>query len=102
MNKATALAILKRLLRLLPAGYWWLLNQHDPKDHGIAYAFNLPRADVYALLVLSGIGKETARGFGYALNQIEALCNSSDGTIAHDNIRKARFIANTSVPQIYK
>ena len=82
MDSATALLVLKRVLRHLPTGIWWQLNPKTADDLGVAKAFNLPIANVNALLVLSGVGKVTAQGFGIVKSGLEALCNSSDGCLS--------------------
>jgi len=41
-----------------------MLHQDEENDLGLARAFRRPRAEIGALLINAGIGKETSLGFG--------------------------------------
>ena len=64
MDTARAFSVLSRVLCHLPPGIWWPLCQHSPNDPHVAHALSLPAANLDSLLVLAGVGKETANGFG--------------------------------------
>ena len=101
MDSATALLVLKRVLRHLPTGVQWQLNPKTADDLAVAKAFNLPIAIVNPLLILSGVRKVTAQGFGIVKSGLEALCNNSDGCLSVLSIRTVRYVANVIEPPLY-
>ena len=64
MDQAAASLLLKQVLGHLPPEWWWMLHQDEENDLGLARAFRRPRAEIDALLINAGIGKETSLGFG--------------------------------------
>ena len=73
MDTARAFSVLSRVLYHLPPGIWWPLCQHFPNDSHVAHALSLPAVDLDSLLVLAGVGKETAKGFGIVKLGLEAI-----------------------------
>ena len=102
MDSATALSVLKRVLCHLPTGLWWKLHQKTAHELGVATAFNLPMADVNALLALSGVGKMTAQGFCTKQSKIDEVCDTSDGCLRKGENRRVPFVSNASNPPFYK
>ena len=54
---------LQELIGHLPANWWWLLRSTDLQEDGLAKIFHRPLAEIDALLVSSGMCKETGHGF---------------------------------------
>ena len=89
MDTARAFSVLSRVLCHLPPGIWWPLCQHSPNDPHVAHALSLPAANLDSLLVLAGVGKETAKGFGIVKAGLEAIIDQTNGTLSPFNIQKA-------------
>ena len=102
MDSATAISVLRRVLCHLLTGIWWKLHQKTDDKLGIAKAFNLPMADVIALLAVAGVGKMTAQGFRTKQSMIDSVCNTSKGCLQKGDIRRVPYIINVSSPPLFK
>ena len=102
MDRTRAISVLRRVLSHLPPGIWWPLHPQSPDDLCLAHAFRVQSADIESLLILSGVAKQTAKGFGIVKSGLEDLINSSDGSLVSGNICTVRYVAKMSAPPVYK
>ena len=86
MDPATAISALIRVLGHLPPGIWWPICQQSPNELGVAHACNVPAKDMGALLVLSGVLKETASGLCLSKSRFKQLIIHSSGALVAGNI----------------
>ena len=68
MDRTNAQSLLKRLLCLLPQGYWFPLLPKEDNEVGLADIFKRPRLEIEALLVNAGACGPHAR-LGTTLNE---------------------------------
>ena len=62
MGPQNANALLLSMLDQLPPKRWWVLFEKSPHDAGLSKAFSIPRVDIEALLINTGLYKRTRKG----------------------------------------
>ena len=62
MGPQNANALLLSMLGQLPPKRWWVLFEKSPHDAGLSKAFSIPRVDIEALLINTGLYKRTRKG----------------------------------------
>lgn len=98
MDRARAQSVLKRVIGHLPEEFWWQLRQDTKDELGLAYAFDLPCADIDALLANAGIYKDGGHGFAFKKKIWGLFCDTLDGEIDKGSYGRAIYVANKTPP----
>ena len=95
MDLNTTHPILTELTSHLPPEYWWLVHQKEENKLSLAKAFSHCRAEIDALLVDTGIDKETTKGFGVLKDQWGSYTTTIFVLLCHGSNVRVYYTANT-------